>query len=112
MNGGVLHRSRELLMNHAVSIRILIGKNMISDANETQGMELPKITGNHANCQIRFDEKAVHTKVTTFIIDNEISLIVESKDETKENLDEMIGLATYSNSESTVSSYTSIFETS
>ena len=45
------------------------------------------------------------------IVDNSISLTVELKDDTKENSEEAIGLATYSNSESTVLSYASIFET-
>ena len=51
-------------------------------------------------------------KVTTFLADNELSLVIELKDD---NIDtgneEAIGLATYSNSESTVLSNASIFET-
>jgi hypothetical protein len=49
--------------------------------------------------------------VTTFLADNALSLVVELKDDTKQNCNEAIGLATYSNSESTVLSYVSIFET-
>jgi hypothetical protein len=45
--------------------------------------------------------------VTTFLIDNELSFIVELKDVTKENSNEAIGLATNYNSESTVLSYAS-----
>jgi two-component system, OmpR family, sensor histidine kinase VicK len=56
-------------------------------------------------------DRSIQTKVTTFLIDNELSLIVELKDDAKENSNEVIGLATYSNSESTVLSYASIFET-
>ena len=56
--------------------------------------------------------KSVKTKVTTFLADNELSLVIELKDD---NIDtgneEAIGLATYSNSESTVLSNASIFET-
>jgi two-component system, OmpR family, sensor histidine kinase VicK len=48
--------------------------------------------------------------VTTLIIDNEFSLVIELKDDTKESSSEAMGLATYSNSESTVLSYVSIFE--
>jgi two-component system, OmpR family, sensor histidine kinase VicK len=51
-------------------------------------------------------------KLTTFLTDNELSLVIELKDD---NIDtgneEAIGLATYSNSESTVLSNASIFET-
>jgi two-component system, OmpR family, sensor histidine kinase VicK len=55
--------------------------------------------------------KSVQTTVTTIIADNELSLVIELKDNTKYNSNEATGLATYSNSESTVLSYASIFET-
>ena len=51
------------------------------------------------------------TKLTIIVVDNSYSLTIEMKDSTATTFDEAIGLATYSNSESTVSSYLSIFET-
>src|SRR5215471_19182198 len=45
------------------------------------------------------------------IVDRKYSLIIGLKDDTKQTSYEAIGLATYSNSQSTVLSYTSIFET-
>jgi two-component system, OmpR family, sensor histidine kinase VicK len=44
------------------------------------------------------------------IVDKKFSLVVELKDDTKEASHDAIGLATYSNSKSTVLSYVSIFE--
>jgi hypothetical protein len=41
----------------------------------------------------------------------ELSLVIKLKDDSKQNSNEAIDLATYSNSESTVLSYASIFET-
>jgi two-component system sensor histidine kinase VicK len=64
----------------------------------------PQITINNLN-------KSVQTTVTTFVADNELSLVIELKDDTKHDSNEAMGLATYSNSESTVLSYASIFET-
>lgn len=61
--------------------------------------------------EIRYLKNALQTKVTTFVIDHEFSLVVESKDKAREDSYDAIGLATYSNSESTVLSYVSIFET-
>src|ERR687883_990309 len=52
----------------------------------------------------------MQTRVTVLIIDRKYCLIVELKDDTKDNSYEAIGLATYSNSTSTVLSYASIFE--
>jgi hypothetical protein len=69
MNRGVMNRLREQLVNHAVNIRILIGQNTINTINSTNEMldqDIPDIIGNHTNCQIQFDEKAAHTKVTIF----------------------------------------------
>ena len=57
--------------------------NTINGHSKTLEMECSQIIKNHTNCKIRFDEKAFPTRVTSFIIDNEISLIIESKDEDK-----------------------------
>jgi signal transduction histidine kinase len=48
--------------------------------------------------------------VTILIVDKKYSLTIELKDDTKQTSIEAIGLATYSNSQSTVLSYASIFE--
>jgi two-component system, OmpR family, sensor histidine kinase VicK len=54
-------------------------------------------------------EFAVST-VTIAVADRQISLVIEKKDDAKENFIDAIGLATYSTSKPTVSSYVSIFE--
>jgi two-component system, OmpR family, sensor histidine kinase VicK len=59
---------------------------------------------------IRFIEPALQTRVTILLIDRRFSLTIEVKDDTKRVSNQAIGLATYSNSESTVLSYISIFE--
>jgi signal transduction histidine kinase len=59
---------------------------------------------------IRFIEPALQTRVTILLVDRRFSLAVEVKDDTKKVSDQAIGFATYSNSESTVLSYASIFE--
>jgi hypothetical protein len=56
------------------------------------------------------NKKSLPTRVTTLIADNELSLAMEIRDDIKETSNEAIELATYSNSESIVASYTSIFE--
>jgi two-component system, OmpR family, sensor histidine kinase VicK len=64
----------------------------------------------HENFAIRFIQPHLQTKVTIIIVDRKYSLSVELKDDTKRTPIEAIGLATYSNSQSTVLSYASIFE--
>jgi hypothetical protein len=60
------------------------------------------------------DKKPLLAKLINLVVDNKFSLTVELKDGTRERMrrnEEGIGLTTYSNSESTLSSYASIFET-
>ena len=56
-------------------------------------------------------QESLQIRLTTLIVDRKLSLEVEVKDDTKDNSSEAVGLATYSNSESTVWTHTSIFET-
>ena len=60
---------------------------------------------------IRFIGRFSQTKIRILVVDKASSLVVELKDDTKESSFEAMGLATYSNSKSTVLSYVSIFET-
>ena len=53
------------------------------------------------------------TKFTTFIVDSAFSLTVEMRDigdDANKGFDESVGMATYSNNQSTVDSYATIFE--
>ena len=54
--------------------------------------------------------EATVSTVTIVVADRKISLVIEKKDDLKENFIDAIGLATYSTSKPTVSSYVSIFE--
>jgi two-component system sensor histidine kinase VicK len=60
--------------------------------------------------EIRNIEPTMQTRMTILVVDKKYSLVVELKDDTRDNLEEAIGLATYSNSKSTVLSYDSIFD--
>jgi sugar-specific transcriptional regulator TrmB len=86
-----------------VQVRILIDSD---DPIEkmVRNLKEEKISIQHCN-------KPRQTKITILVLDNSYSLTVEMKDSSANTFDEAIGLATYSNSESTVSSYISIFET-
>jgi hypothetical protein len=59
----------------------------------------------YPHIELRYLLKSIQTKLTTIVVDGELSLMIEEKDS-----EDAIGLATYSNSESTVLSITSIFE--
>jgi two-component system, OmpR family, sensor histidine kinase VicK len=58
---------------------------------------------------IRFIE-TVSGRATVLIVDKRISLVMELKDDSKENFYEAVGLSTYSNSKAGVLSYIAMFE--
>jgi two-component system, OmpR family, sensor histidine kinase VicK len=68
---------------------------------------------NNAILQIRSLESLPRYNVTTvtiLVVDRKESLVMEKKDDSKEDFIEAVGLSTYSTSEPTVMSYVSIFE--
>jgi hypothetical protein len=58
--------------------------------------------------ELRYLHKSIQTKLTTIVTDRELSLVIEEKEDKEDEVTS--GLATYSNSESTVLSCASIFE--
>lgn len=78
-----------------IVVKMLVGgEKNIDLLNEYQSIEQ------------RYLLKSIQTKLTTIVADRELSLVIEEK----EDKEDAVGLATYSNSESTVLSYASIFE--
>jgi hypothetical protein len=60
---------------------------------------------------VRYIPEELQTQISIVIVDRKSSVVIETKDDTKDSSYEAIDLGTYSNSASTVSSYVSIFET-
>ena len=86
---------------NGVIVRILVGTDGPNNAIDPEWLTgVPQI-------ELRYLNKAIQTKLTTIVTDRELSLVIEEKG-TEDALG--LGLATYSNSDSTVLSYTSIFE--
>ena len=71
---------------------------------------IQKILGKQKRIEVRYIGESLQSKVSLIVIDRKFSLVVELKDDTKETSYEAMGLATYSNSKPTVSSFASIFE--
>ena len=59
---------------------------------------------------IRSIDKSLQTSIGVIIVDRKESLIIESRDDTKDNYYAAVGLATYSNSRRIALSYASIFD--
>ena len=98
----------ELLTRKAdegVKVRLLLNQN--DDIQQS----IERLVKAHPRITIRGLDQSIKTKVTTIMADRGLSLVIELKDDTKVTSNDAVGFATYSNSESTVLSYASIFET-
>jgi signal transduction histidine kinase len=94
----------ENVIKYNIRVRILVP---VEDKIIDSIQRLERIKG----IQVRNIGPAMQTKMTIWVVDRTYSFVVELKDDSKDNLEEAIGLATYSNSKSTVLSYVSIFDT-
>jgi two-component system, OmpR family, sensor histidine kinase VicK len=101
--------------NNELKIRIIIPESNSLNKEKLQELllikDLKREQENNA-ISIKYLSRAHlgNNKLTTLIVDNEFSITVELK-HSNELTDQAIGLTTYSNSEATVLSYVSIFET-
>jgi two-component system, OmpR family, sensor histidine kinase VicK len=106
---GILEIIKEASSEHNVNIRILVDVRKEDDLKEIE----EKVKWTRQSRSVIFQpilKSSFQTRITTLIVDSVYSLTVEMKDEV-ESFDESVGLATYSNSESNIDTYTSIFET-
>ena len=101
-DAGTIQLLNEAISQRGVKVRILTPKD---DLIEEKGQQLMQ-----QQIDIRYIEPPLQTKVSIIVADDNSSLSVELKDDTKRTSYEAIGLATYSNSKPTVLSYISIFE--
>ena len=110
-NAGGIQLLKEAATERGVKVRILTPEDeLIVKTARKLMMVQEEAQQPHDNIGIRYIQPHLQTKVTILIVDKKYSLTIELKDDTKQTSSEAIGLATYSNSQSTVLSYASIFE--
>ena len=102
---GFIQLLKDVALQRDIKIRILTHID-----NGTRRI-LNSLSQSNTNIDVRTLQQTLQTRLTTLIVDRKFSLEVEVKDDTKDNLHGTIGIAIYSNSESTVWTHTSIFET-
>jgi two-component system sensor histidine kinase VicK len=104
MDMGLLQLLKEATEQRHVQVKILIpGDKQIKDTIGQAAKICPQV-------DFRVAEENFKTRITIVLIDKKDCMIVELRDDTKDNSYNAAGLATYSNSKSIVSSYASIFE--
>jgi len=108
-NEGILQLLKDSAERGTI-IRILA----VTDTEERRGIKEEarkfSLTEGSSNAKIHFLDKSFQTRLTTLIMDRVLSLVMEIKDDSKGSSSQAMGLATYSNSQSTVLSYFAIFE--
>jgi hypothetical protein len=86
-------------LENKITVRILLAEKDRPQQGEWQEIS------SFPNLHIQFTDQLPSNRLTMVIVDNELSLVIEEK-----KYEDPVGIATYSNSESTVLSYASIFE--
>jgi CheY-like chemotaxis protein len=101
---GIMHLFKEVVENDII-VRVLIHadeKQIRETVNEVK-LVFPEI-------ELRAIEMNLDTSIGIVVVDRKESLIIETKDDTKDNSYDASGLAAYSNSKHIATSYASIFE--
>jgi signal transduction histidine kinase len=100
--------------DRCVKVRMLVPKSEktaeLIDSLEKHKYFINDANNNSSNFQIRYIQTLLEARSTILIVDKKVSLVMELRDDTRENFHEAIGLSTYSNSKAGVLSYISIFE--
>ncbi len=101
---GIMHLFKEVVEND-IKVRVLI------HADEDQIREIVnEVMLVFHEINIRAIEMSLDTSIGIVVVDRKESLIIETKDDTKDNSYDASGLAAYSNSRHIATSYASIFE--
>ena len=101
---GIMHLFKEVV-EHGVKVRVLIhaDENQIRQVINEVVLVFPEI-------DIRAIDMSLNTSIGIVIVDKKESLIIETRDDAKDNSYDASGLAAYSNSKYIALSYASIFE--
>jgi two-component system, OmpR family, sensor histidine kinase VicK len=103
--GGMLNLLRQVPKDVIIKVLIQAGDDLEKDRIEEE------LRQSHGQLRVQFITKPLQTKIVTVVVDQATSVAIEINDDTKKTFEEASGPAIYSNSELTVSSCMSIFET-
>jgi signal transduction histidine kinase len=104
VRGGVLHLFKESI-EHGVKVRVLIPADyqQITQIINEVNLVLPELS-------IRSVDMSLQNTIGILVVDRRQSLIIETKDDTKDNSYDAAGLGAYSDSKPIALSYASIFD--
>ena len=113
---GIIGLLKQVAREKNIRVRVLVHVKNLENSQELVQKQFP-LKENYQqdsvyNMTIRYiaEHRFADLQETILIVDRTVSFVIEVIDDTKSTFEEAIGLATYSNSKSTVLSYVSIFE--
>jgi hypothetical protein len=102
---GVLHVLKDAV-KRGVNVRLMAP----TDDDTIKEISEKKLKEKRKQIHIQYITKPMQNNIVTLIVDQAISLSIEINDDTQNSFEQSSGKATFSNVESTVSSWASIFE--
>jgi len=107
---GIMRLFKEMVEEHGIKVRILLPAADQQQITQIVNEETAALGLLPFQIDIRSIDKSTQTSIGILVVDRNESLIVETKDDTKDNVYDAAGLAVYSNSKPIALSYASIFE--
>jgi two-component system sensor histidine kinase VicK len=102
---GMLNLLRQVPKDVIIKVLIQAGDDLEKDTIQEE------LRQSHGQIRVQYITKPLQTKIVTVVVDQTTSVAIEINDDAKKTFEEASGPAIYSNSELTVSSCMSIFET-
>jgi signal transduction histidine kinase/CheY-like chemotaxis protein len=113
---GIIGLVKQVAREKDLKVRVLVHVENLENSPELVQEPFPlkenyqQDPGNNIYIRYIAEQRSADLQETILIVDGKVSFVIELIDDTKVTFEEAIGLATYSNSKSTVLSYISIFE--
>jgi two-component system, OmpR family, sensor histidine kinase VicK len=102
---GLFQTIDDLVGRNAMTVRVLVPSDIEIRSPLREG------GGGSSKLEFKRIDESLMTRFTMLIIDREHSFILETRDDTREDLNESLGVTTYTESRSIAASYSTIFET-
>ena len=108
---GLLELLKEVAVNNKIKVRILVPKSNDDSSNNIVNQALKELGNIHPHqIDLRLVEETIPIRISISVIDRKECMIIETKDDSKDDSFHAAGSSVYSNSKAIALSYASIFE--
>jgi two-component system, OmpR family, sensor histidine kinase VicK len=108
---GLLELLKEVALSNKIKIRILLPKTSEDSSNNIVNQVLKELEKIHPHqIDLRLVEETIPIRISISVIDRKECMIIETKDDSKDDSVHAAGSSVYSNSKAIALSYASIFE--